>query len=460
MSDKNIFLEKFIDESSDFQLNNDSRIAVIGGGPAGTFFCSSFIDLANRVGLNVQIDLYEAQDFSRKGPAGCNHCGGIISESLVQVLAAEGIIIPRSIIQKGIDSYVLHTDVGTERIKTPLLEKRIAAVYRGSGPLNNEKDDIVGFDAHMLKSVVDKGVNLINERVISCDFKNEYPVIATQQGRSENYDLVVGSTGVNSSGMKVFENLGIKYKSPKITKTFISEFHLGKETIEKYFGNSMHVFLLNVKRLKFAALIPKGPYVTFCMMGENIDRNFVQSFLNTEEVKKCFPPGIELSEYQQCQCFPKMNIRGAVQPYNDRVVLIGDAAVTRLYKDGIGAAYSTAKAAANTVVLYGISSSHFKKYYWPTCKSINQDNSIGKIIFLVTNLIQKTKFSKRGILRLIKKEQANEKLQNRLSNVLWNTFTGSSPYKDIFKSTLNPKFLSRLAFEFVGGIFGNNNIMR
>ena len=62
------------------------------------------------------------------GPAGCNHCGGIVSESLVQLLTTEGINIPTKVAQKGIESYVLHMDVGSVRIETPVHEKRIAAM--------------------------------------------------------------------------------------------------------------------------------------------------------------------------------------------------------------------------------------------------------------------------------------------------------------------------------------------
>ncbi|MCJ7659381.1 MAG: hypothetical protein MUO67_09550 [Anaerolineales bacterium] len=38
------------------------------------------------------------------------------------------------VVQIGLDSYVLHMDVGTVRIDKPLQEKRIAAVTRSSCP--------------------------------------------------------------------------------------------------------------------------------------------------------------------------------------------------------------------------------------------------------------------------------------------------------------------------------------
>ncbi|HEU5303134.1 MAG TPA: hypothetical protein VFU40_00700 [Gemmatimonadales bacterium] len=73
------------------RLVDASTVGVIGGGPAGSFFCCFLLDMAQRAGLPLQVDLYEPRDFRRPGPQGCNMCGGIVSESLVQNLAMEGI---------------------------------------------------------------------------------------------------------------------------------------------------------------------------------------------------------------------------------------------------------------------------------------------------------------------------------------------------------------------------------
>ena len=124
----------FKSDSGKLLLDDGSRIGVIGGGPAGSFFAYFLLKMAESLSLRVTVDIYEPRFFNFIGPAGCNHCGGIVSESLVQLLATEGINLPPSVVQRGIDSYVLHMDVGTVRIQTPLHEKRIAAVFRGNGP--------------------------------------------------------------------------------------------------------------------------------------------------------------------------------------------------------------------------------------------------------------------------------------------------------------------------------------
>ena len=83
------------DEEKEFTLRDGSRIAVVGGGPAGSFFSYFLLNMAETIDLDITVDIFEPRSFKYCGPAGCNHCGGIVSESLVQILAAEGIVLPR-----------------------------------------------------------------------------------------------------------------------------------------------------------------------------------------------------------------------------------------------------------------------------------------------------------------------------------------------------------------------------
>ncbi len=439
-------------DSHDLKLVDGSQVAVIGGGPAGSFFSYCLLELANRVGVDIHVEVYEPRDFSRFGPAGCNHCGGIISESLVQILATEGINLPNTVVQRGLDSYVLHMDVGSVKIATPQHEKRIAAIHRGAGPLGTKEADWGSFDGFLQQLSKKRGAQIINDRVKGIRFNNGRPVVETKKGVTKTYDLIAGSVGLNTRAAKLFEELDFGYITPQSTKTFICEFHLGHEVVQKYFGNSMHVLLLDIPRLKFAALIPKGNHVTLCLLGEQIDKSFVSEFMDSSHVKKCFPAGINLSESFCCKCFPDIYIQTSTKPYTDRAVLIGDCAVSRLYKDGIGAAYSTARAAASTAIFEGISSKDFQEHYWPICKSINKDNTIGKIIFFITRQIQKREYAKHGVMQMVMKEQRKKGIPKRMSSVLWDTFTCSAPYCEIFRRTLHPSFLCVFTMESILGL--------
>src|SRR3972149_6769693 len=82
-------------------LEDGSRIGVIGGGPAGALFAYFALTFAPRMDLDLRVGIFEPRDFTKPGPAGCNMCGGIVSESLVQLLALEGIDLPPTVVPRG-----------------------------------------------------------------------------------------------------------------------------------------------------------------------------------------------------------------------------------------------------------------------------------------------------------------------------------------------------------------------
>jgi flavin-dependent dehydrogenase len=434
------------------ELRDGSRIAVVGGGPAGSFFSYFALTMAERAGLDIHLDLFEPRDFSVKGPKGCNMCGGIISESLVQALAAEGINLPSSVVQRGIDSYVLHMDVGDVRIATPGEEQRIAAVYRGAGPLRVKDVRWESFDGHLQGLARERGAHIVPHTVDKIEWQDGYPVISGRGLDPARYDLVVMAVGINSTTLKTLAPSVPGYRMPGTTKTFIREYDFGDETTGRVLGSSMHVFLIDVPRLEFAAIIPKGDCTSVCLLGEDIDRELLQSFMGAPEVKRCMP-GEWVPANEACGCSPRMNIAPAARPFADRMLFIGDCGVTRLYKDGIGAAYRTAKAAAATAIFQGVSAEHFAAHFAPACGKITTDNRFGKIVFFVTELIKKRRFTRRAIWKLVQHEQDDLRGHARMSTVLWDTFTGSAPYRDIFKRTLHPAFILRLAKELVSAFF-------
>ena len=435
-------------------LQDGSRIAVIGGGPAGSMFSYFLLNMADAVALDVSVDMFEPRRFCHRGPAGCNHCGGVVSESLVQRLATEGIILPEDVVQRGIESYTLHMDVGDVEIATPLMEKRIAAIYRGNGPRHSEPLDTESFDGFLLQKAQEKGANVIRRLVTDMSREGERMRVRCADEFCDDYDLVVLATGVNSRLMEVLEDQAQEFTRPERTKTFICEFRIGRDVIKKHFGPSMHVFLLDIPRLEFAALIPKGDYVTLCLLGDDIDDDLMRQFFASPEVANCFPGGIIPSHV--CHCFPRINIKAAQPAYGERVVMIGDSGATRLFKDGIGAAYRTAKAAAKTAVFHGIDADSFKTHYAPLCRKIHNDNKLGKVVFGFGSLVQKARFARRGVLRMTANEQKQVSAPRRMSGVLWDLFSGSASYTDVFLRTLHPVYIGSLLWNLmVSNLPGN-----
>lgn len=426
---------------------------MVGGGPAGSLFGYFVMDLARIAGVDLSVDLYEPRDFATRGPAGCNHCGGIVSESLVQLLATEGVNLPEATVQRGIDSYVLHTDVGQVRIETPLHERRIAAVYRGNGPRQSEQMVDVSFDGHLLNLAANAGVKVIRRLVSDLDRRDGRPRVSCSDGSAQTYDLLVMASGVNSNLLGAVERLGFAFRQPDVTQTFIAEFCLGRDWIEQTLGRSMHVFLLDLPRLEFGALIPKGEFVTACLLGDGVDDELVESFFASPEVSACFPGGVV--PLACCLCFPRINVGAAKPPYADRVVMVGDCGATRLFKDGIGAAYSTAKAAASTAIFHGVSAEAFGRHYGRTCRNIERDNDIGRLLFRCGHVAQHLRPARRAMLRMTTREQEGARDVRRLSQVLWDLFTGSAPYRNVLEQALHPAVLTGLVWNLALGVWSD-----
>lgn len=429
---------------SSMHLEDGSRVAILGGGPAGSFAGYFLLEICDRVDLNVAVDIFEAKDFSKPGPPGCNHCGGIVSESLVQMLASEGIVIPDNVIQRGIEAYVLHSGRMDVSIVPPVHEKRIAAIYRGAGPAGPGAINRKGLDAHLLDLAKQHGASVIQDKVEDIARDGDGKLLLTVAGETRGpYDLLIGAAGLNPAALDLFEKALGRPMRRKTTRALIYELYMGRDVVDSRLQSSMHVFLQTISNLEFAALIPKGDYATMCLVGEDLDKETADRFLASEEVTRLLPPEEKLFK-RVCACRPLMNVRTLDRPFGDRIALVGDSGVTRLYKDGIGAAYRMAKSLAVTAVFQGVSARDFERFYWRKCRLIQRDNAYGTLIFAMGEVIKKLPFLRYGILRLVRSEQKRPGKKRAMSMAMWDTFTGSAPYKDIIKRMVHPAVQARL----------------
>ena len=156
----------------------------------------------------------------------------------------------------------------------------------------------------------------------------------------------------------------------------------------------------------------------------------LNEFINNPVVKGVLPKAIPYRI--DCRCLPKMNIRAPKIPFTDRVVICGDAGSTRLFKDGLGAAYIMGKAAAKTAVFHGVRKEHFQQEYYPVYKSIIIDNRYGRYLYAITDIYRKNKMLTKGMLEVVRKEQQDSNNRRILSTILWDMFTGNERYKNIF----------------------------
>lgn len=422
-------------ESGPYALEDGSRIAVVGGGPTGSFFSIFALKLAKMLDKKLKITIYDPKNFTKDGPAGCNRCAGIISELLVQTLAVEGINLPDSVVWKGINSYQLHTTKGSVSIATPSFENTIAAVYRGGGPKGIIGEDKESFDDFLLGQAVEEGAVHIPLKIEGIEYNGGKPVLFSRGKEMQQADLVVGAVGVNSSKSGIFQEVGFGYEEPRTIKAAIAEMSFDEEIISEHFGNSVHLFLLPLKNLKFAAMVPKDTYLTLCILGHDLNANTIKDFLDHPVVKEVLPKSA--SYKLGCRCLPKMNIKAPKIPFTDRVVMCGDAGSTRLFKDGLGAAYIMGKAAAKTAVLHGVSKQDFQKHYYPVYKNIIVDNWFGSSLYFLADFYKNYGLLTRWMLEIVQEEQSDPKDPKRLSSVLWNMFTGNERYKNIFATAVS-----------------------
>ncbi len=399
-----------------------------------------------RAGLSLSLDIFEPKDFSHPGAQGCNHCGGVISETLIPLLATEGIVLPDPVVMTGIETYVLHSDGASVSIETPLEEKRIAAVFRGSGPKGATLPDGASFDGFLLEMARQKGANVVRAKVDHIRRADDAKcVLHARDEEYGPYDLLVGATGLDAASLKLFSGLGFGYAPPATFKAAIRELHLGEPMVRQCLGEAMHVFLQNIPGLKFAAIIPKRDYATACLLGD-VNKDLMDRFLTSPEVRELFPSGFDLGRCA-CACLPELNMGLACAPYADRVALVGDCGVTRLFKDGIGAAYRVAKSLSTTVVTRGVSARDLGKYFYPACARLRRDNALGKLCFMAVDVIKAFPSLRHAMIVMAAAEQQWPGPKRRMSTVLWDTFTGSAPYAEIFRRAVHPAFLARLGKE-------------
>jgi flavin-dependent dehydrogenase len=132
--------------------------------------------------------------------------------------------------------------------------------------------------------------------------------------------------------------------------------------------------------------------------------------------------------------------------FGDRWVAVGDAAVTRLYKDGIGSAFQTTKSAMSAAVSMGISHSTFRQYYAPICRSIATDNTYGFMLFRLWNFVLNSPVLLNAWKAAIQWEMSQPTKDRKHMRILWGMLTGDEPYRKLFYKGINPISLLHLGY--------------
>ncbi len=451
-------------------LRNDDRVAIVGGGPAGSFFALHLLREGRRLGRRLDVLIIEKQDLAEACPGGtrsrgCNFCAGGISPRLHEVLAEHGLTVPEDIIRGHIDYVWIHGLWKNFRLRVPE-HMRMYSVFRGSLP-SRRGDRVGGFDDFLLGEAIKEGARTLRGEARSVTYDpSGMPVLTVGTPSGEQVAVeaafVAIACGINAGcGIDRGEDgliASVRRMNPAFVpggsrKAFIFEIEVGEDYLTRNMHREVHFIEYGSKRLvlEHIALLPKGDFLTVTVIGKGIDeaafprdsQRVMHEFLALPQINRILP-GIETAPVA-CVCFPRMATTTAGSPFGDRFALIGDAVGSRLNKDGLFSAHVTASRLARTVLHDGVDERGLARGYGKTVDWLRADNRYGRIVFGASRMA----FTKPVVSRIFYQAFATEfKVRDErsrpLAAVLWKIASGTSDYRDVLREMCSFRLLQSL----------------
>ncbi|HPJ35897.1 MAG TPA: hypothetical protein PK358_13750 [Spirochaetota bacterium] len=416
------------------KLKSGDRVCIAGGGPAGSFSAIHILSMAKSEKIDIEVIIVDARaGHPEPGPKSCKGCAGILSAELVSGMAKLGIEIPEEVILERLNSYKVHTHTEVVHIDQPENDREILSVYRGFGPAKTYGKKTSSFDFFLREEASGMGARIVSEKITLIDW-DEKPLILTEHN-SFSCDLLVLATGVNNK-VNISEHYG--YIPPRTISMIQQEIprpgNWAENTVAAYFDNP--------RGFLFGAFVPKGEYMSISLLGKKkLEASEIKRFYNEP---KC---GLEKYFYEEpenlCHCTPRINYKPSEKYYGDRWVAVGDAAVTRLYKDGIGSSFKTSYRAMKTALHDGIGEDDFRQFYGAYCDEIAKDNNFGKILIRFFLALLKNRRMAKICMGCLILECHMEKKDRIYSKVLWGMITGEYAYRHLFMMMISIKGMLR-----------------
>jgi hypothetical protein len=144
-----------------------------------------------------------------------------------------------------------------------------------------------------------------------------------------------------------------------------------------------------------------------------------------------------------CMCISKIPITYAKHPFADRLVVLGDASISRSYKSGIESAFNMAKVSAYTAFKNGVSAKSFMNgYFKPAKRLLARDNFYGIMMLKINDYISSNRELANRQVKFVKSTD-DTKTASQINEILWNMLTGNVPYKEIFVKAMNLHLISK-----------------
>jgi flavin-dependent dehydrogenase len=441
------------------RLRDGDCVAVVGGGPAGSFFAIHLLREARRIGLRLDLVIIE-----RRAPAGsdadclqcrgCGFCAGGISPRLHQMLTRDGLTIPEDIIQTRFDYVWIQGQWKNFRLRVPK-DMRMYSVFRGALPSRRAAGP-GGFDDFLRGEAVREGARLMFAEVSSLDRQESGLPRLTLRTPEHNQVIldaafVAIAVGVNArcaqedgadSLLAGLQRLNPAFAPAQTRRALIFELDVGKEYLERHMAREVYFieFGSNDLPLEHTALVPKGRFLTVAMLGRCVEeavfprdrQRIVSEFLALPQIGRILP-GLDPASLA-CACTPRMTVTTAKAPFGDRFAVIGDAVGARLNKDGLFSAHVTATSLARSVIYDGIETQALARGYGKVVRWLAADNRFGRIVFAVS----RAAFNRPVIGRITYQAFATEfKVRDEnsrpLGRMLWNIASGTADYRDVLR---------------------------
>jgi len=423
------------------------RVAIIGGGPAGTACALRLRQGASGSGPDWEVVIFDRKVFLQFGPPGCNMCAGVINETVLQHLEGLGVAVPAELIQRHLEGHHFETRWGGLSMpKEP--GATLCTVYRGLGPKGLGYDERRSFDQFLLQKAVERGAQHVQSLVRAVDFPADgrAPLqVHYGEGETLEAEVVIVACGVNSTLPARLEQAGWGYRAPATIHACQAEIPLGEATVTQYF-HEIKVFSLGLPGIRLGAITPKREHVTVTVVGRHVKRADLDRFLQHPQVVRHFPPGWQLPA-EHCHCHPHLPVTAARCPVTDRCLVIGDAYISRYLKNGIESAFYTGSLAAEAVLQNRLSRAELWQDYVRPCEQrYGRDNLYGRLLFGLNDLITRSRWLTEARLRVLQQEAEAEEWSAKLeTRLLWHLFTGSAPYRDIFYQAVRGSWSWRMA---------------
>jgi hypothetical protein len=441
-------------------LQDNDCVAIVGGGPAGSFFAIYLLREARRVNRHIDVVIVEKRGPVDTGAAapecrGCSFCAGGISPRLDQILEEQHLSVPDEIVQGRFDYVWIQGQWKNFRLRVPK-GMRMYSVFRGSLP-GRRVGKPSGFDGFLLGEAVKEGARILYGKVETMVYgASGLPTLTVGKESGESVALdaafVTIAPGINAhcgldyrddSLIASIKRLNPAFVPGKSRKAFIFELDVGEDYLEHNLHREIYFIEYGSKHLplEHAALVPKGRFLTVAMLGRCIEeailprdsRQIIHEFLTLPQIERILPV-IEAAPLA-CACAPRMTVTTARSPFGDRFAIIGDAVGSRLNKDGLFSAHVTANRLAQTVLHDGIDKQALAKGYGKVIQWLAVDNRFGRIVFAMSRVA----FTRPVIGRITYQAYATEcKTRDEgsrpLSTVLWKIASGTADYREVFRA--------------------------